>query len=411
MNINHLNESSILNFFLILMMILVILTIGYMPLIGYGLCLILLSLGVGSNNFFSRIFLTIGVIFSSSVIVGSRTFNIGASNDDFSNYYFPRYIDISYGSTIFDPAFAGGLEFLLPLLFKMISSLSGGSQSAPLLLFLNVFISQTILYCWLEKFGLKNISQDKKSLCIAFTFIFFSILMPVQFFRQVYSSLFVLFSLSYFFDKKIIKTILYLVLAALFHTSALFIFFIFYLMMSESKRNHIIIISLSIVISIFLIPVMYFISKYNLLGAATYKINFYLLGGTENLFGNFGKLKFVILMLVLKYFYFIKDEGFSKYNNLINIAGISYCFLVFIPVLPERIFNIYIAIIFGYLLFLSTYRVEYLIRIILCFFIIYKIYNYCFDYHYLNMLNFSYSGLWYSYTWFGDTMFYYFNSF
>lgn len=405
------NENQVLMIFQCIMVLLLVVILGYSPILCFALTLILLTFGVGSSNSLIRIFLSICCIFSSAVVVGSRTYNIGMPSDDFSNYYYPRYIDITYGATIFDPAFAGGIEFLLPLLFKTISFLTKGDQSAVFLLFLNSLLTQFIFYLWIEKFGFKNIEKNKKSLCLAFCFIFFSILMPVQFYRQVYSSLFVLFSLSYIFDKNIIKTLLFLVIASLFHVSAIFIFLIFYMMMSENKNYHYSILIFCALLGFLSIPILSIISKYNLLGAATYKLNFYLGGGIDNLNANLGKLKFVILMLILKIFYFERSNLFSKYNNLINIAGISYILLVFIPVLPDRVMNLYIGIIFGYLFFLCTYNMQYILRIFLSIFIMYKIYNYIFDYDYNNMLQFSYAGLWYSYDWFGDEFFYYLKAF
>lgn len=199
---------------IIILLILTIFILSISPILAYLICLIFLAMGVGVGIPPLRILLSLIAIFGMIFTVGSKAYNVNNSSDDFSNSYLPLYYTLN-SSDLVSNVFSENYEYLLPILWRFINFINGGDLTpVGLMVYISGF-SILLFYIWLELFGLKNIPDTRKTLCIAFSLGFFQFLMPIQYMRQFISLIFILYSFSLWDKNKKISFLFFIL--AFFH--------------------------------------------------------------------------------------------------------------------------------------------------------------------------------------------------
>lgn len=398
MNENHIKRSEFLfySFFLVSFSLLAAIS----PVLGFYVPIIFLALNFGSNRTF-RVLISIIILYSSMFIFASRNIASGSIKDDFANIYFPVFNMLTHGSTIFYYQFTNGIEFLLPLYFKVIYNFFGISQPVPIMASVTA-LCLGFFYIWLEKYGLKNISEDKRSLCVASSLALLVFAVTTQNMRQAISCVFLLYVITYFFEKRWLLFSIFLFLATISHITALFIFPLFVALMGDNQKRKKIIAGAALFISLsFNIVIGIIISK-GLLGAATYKVLFY----SDVDAGDFeiGYLKYLLITCFFGFFYFSSNH--KNYKSLLFYGTFIYFVLAPIPVISHRLLLLMVSFMNGFLMFLAFYRALGIYRVILIGYCIYRIFKIG-PYFSPVAGDDSFMNLWFSYPWVGDTFLYY----
>ncbi|HGF5711689.1 TPA: EpsG family protein [Klebsiella pneumoniae] len=394
------NHHKVISFFALFVFIVFVVFAGISPLLGFYIPLIFLAVNFGKNRLF-RVSIASIAIFSCIFMVSSRNYMSGSIKDDFQNIYFPVYQRMAAGQSIFYDQFSNGLEFLLPLYFKITHYLFNLTHPQ------DVMASVTALclipfYIWLEKYGMENVSDSKKSLCVASSLGLMVYAVTTQNMRQAISCVFLLFAITYFRDKRWFLFLIYFMLAFVAHTTAIVVLAIFIILMSDNSYRKKTLALTALFASLFFNIIIGIIISHNLLGAATYKLMFYTkLSGGASL--DIGYLKFFFIMIFTAPLFFNTEE--NKYKSLIFYGTFIYFVLIPIPVISHRLLLLMVAFMNGYLMFLSFYRIANVYRVI---FIGYCIYRLLKQGPYFTLGDEEqFMDLWFSYPWIGSSLFYY----
>lgn len=390
---------------IIILLILTIFILSISPILAYLICLIFLAMGVGVGIPPLRILLSLIAIFGMIFTVGSKAYNVNNSSDDFSNSYLPLYYTLN-SSDLVSNVFSENYEYLLPILWRFINFINGGDLTpVGLMVYISGF-SILLFYIWLELFGLKNIPDTRKTLCIAFSLGFFQFLMPIQYMRQFISLIFILYSFS-LWDKNKKISFLFFILAFFSHISAILIFPLIKILFSNNKKIKNIIFIFFLILTLFYSVIFPLVAKLGSSGLF-YKLQYYLEVSSDRS-NTYGYFKFLFLALIASKFYFVDYLELQKYKNFLYSGTIIFIVLFPIPELPLRLMGILIYILIGYLIFLSTYRMGMISRYLFVFYVILMGYKCIVLDNYSRMVNTDadFMSLWYSYPWFGENFFYY----
>ncbi|EMH4162840.1 EpsG family protein [Pluralibacter gergoviae] len=382
---------------------------AYSPVLGAYIPLIFLLSGLIKRVPY-RILLSIVSIISFSFITGSKFYASGNIGDDFGGLYYKLFIWLWQGETIFFKDFSGGVEFFLPLYFKIIQ-LAFGFIKPQFLLAAVCFPVLLMFYIWLEIFGVRKIPDAYKGICIATSISLLAFILTGQYMRQVFGSVFLMFALSLYSEKKYFSSFTFFFLACISHLTSIVIFPLFILLMSNLKSIKTSIVISSLLASIFFSTLIIILSKSGILGVASYKLLFYASGDAEVnglAFPSFAK--FLLPCMFFSIFFFSGQEEHTRYKSLLIYGTLSYIALSLVPVLPNRLYNLLGAFYVGYLFFLSCYKQIRFLQIIMFLYIGYRIYAtiFAFDYHNMGYSGAS-QGLWYSYEWSGTSFLYFLN--
>ncbi|HGE8491885.1 TPA: EpsG family protein [Serratia marcescens] len=370
---------------------------AFSPLLGFYGSLIYLAIQ-GFSLKILRINVAIIAIISGSFIAASRN-TLMVLGDDFNvNYYV--YQLMQHGESIFYHDFSGGIEFILPLYFKIIGSVFNIEN--PVYIFFSVTaLCLTLFYIWLEKYALKNIDADKRALCVAASLGLFVLFSTTQLMRQMISTVFLLYALSLWTEKKKLSFVIFFALAVFSHLSSVLLFFVITTLMGEDRYKKYIILLISIgFVSLFTIFLSYVLGS-SLLGAATYKFNYY--ASTELSGFNLDSFfKFLIIMWCGAIFF--RSKVNERWNSLLVFGGAMYIIFLPLPLASDRILMLMVSYLPGFLMFIAFYRAALVFKVILIAFFTLKIL----------LLGPLYSGgalegmeLWKSYPWFNKEFFYY----
>lgn len=404
---NYQIEPKVVLAIVTMLLVLILFILSISPILGYLLCLIFLAMGVGVGIPALRVLISLMAIWGMIFTVGSKAYNIGNSSDDFSNSYLPLYYNLD-SSNLFSNVFSENYEYLLPILWRLIDFINGGDLTPVGLIVYTSGFSILLFYFWLELFGLKNIPDSRRTLCIAFSLGFFQFLMPIQYMRQFISLMFILYSLSYW-DKNKKVSFLFLILAIFSHVSAIIVFPLMKILFSNNKKIKNITFGLFLVLTLFYSVIFPFIAKIGSNGIF-YKMQYYLEVSSDRN-NTYGYFKFLFLAFIFSKFYFSRDLEFQKYKYFLYSGSIVFLIIFPIPELPLRLMGILIFILIGYLIFLSTYRMGMVSRYLFVFYVVLLGYKYIVLDSYVRMVNTEadFMSLWYSYPWFGEEIFYYLN--
>lgn len=329
MNENHIKRSEFLfySFFLVSFSLLAAIS----PVLGFYVPIIFLALNFGSNRTY-RVLISIIILYSSMFVFASRNIASGSIKDDFANIYFPVFNMLTHGSTIFYYQFTNGIEFLLPLYFKVIYNVFGISQPVPIMAAVTA-LCLGVFYIWLEKYGLRNISEDKRSLCVASSLALLVFAVTTQNMRQAISCVFLLYVITYFFERKWLLFFIFLFLSTIAHITALFIFPLFVILMGENEKRKKVIAVAALFISLSFSVVIGIIISKGLLGTATYKVLFYSDVDAGDL--EIGYLKYLFITCFFGFFYFSPNH--KNYKSLLFYGTFIYFVLAPIPVISHRL--------------------------------------------------------------------------
>ena len=385
--------------FLLIVFMMFTMLLAYSPVLAFFVPLMFLALNYSFPISIRMILASISV-FGAGFTVASRLIRTNLKEDDFSYIYYPLYKQIAIGQSIFDTNFSGGIEFVLPLLFKTFHFLTGTLNPVYIMAFVTILcIGST--YVWLEMFAMKNIENRLKGLCVAATVSMVAFTVTGQNMRQAISCIFLLFAISYYLDKRKIVSGVFFLIAFFSHTTALIVFPLFIVLLKGSTKIKVIsLISCAIVSVFFNVLIGYAIST-GALGAATYKLIYYT--SDIQVSAGIGYLKFLILIVGFSFFFFSKEH--NEYKSLAIFGALIYAILMPIPVLPYRFLLLLVTYLLGYLLFLSLHRIPIACRILIILFCSYRIIKYG---PFFNVDPNDYMVLWASYPWAGQDFFYYF---
>ncbi|ASI59950.1 hypothetical protein CA952_04280 [Raoultella ornithinolytica] len=367
------------------------------PLLAFYLAIILLAL-INIAETPLRVMIGTVAVLAGSAIYSSRVIGFSTA-DDFYNTYLPTYSIIAHGGDVFAPYYTGGIEFGLPVYFKLFSPLVTNGDYY-IFFYIITAINFFAFYLWVEVYLFKKVVFEKKSLCAACALCFFILSVQSQLMRQTCSTVFILWALAFFDSRKWLKGVLFTGVAAIFHTSAIPIVIIFCIYLYGKKYMKNCMLATLILASVAFISVMDIILKYNLLAAATYKFNFYQTTTIDGLDVS-AYWKFLVPLFILSFFFFSKEKEHDKYKSLLRYGTLSYIALMPIPFAADRIMMPMTNYILGVLVFMTLYKVSGPLRGVICLYSVYKfltlgpLYNgYGVDPFYI----------WYSYPWYNNLL-------
>ncbi|QHU66186.1 hypothetical protein FBF54_09090 [Klebsiella pneumoniae] len=373
---------------------------GISPVLGFYVVLFCLALNFGTVAQY-RYVASLIAIFCCTFIISSRNFESGLQQDDFANIYYLVYNRMQNGDSIFYDQFSGGVEFFLPLYFKIIGYIFDIQN--PVYIMASVSgLCLLLFYVWLERYGLEGIERSKKSLCVASSLGLLVFLVTTQNMRQAISCVFLLYAITFFVRKQKILFSIFFILAIVSHTTSVLVFALFIIFLQGSNFQKKLILFIGFIALLIFNALISFIIAHGLLGAATYKLMFYTTIASDGY--NLGYLKFFIIMCMASYFFF--SDKFKNYKSLIWYGSLLYAILIPIPILSQRLLLLLVAFLNGYLMFFSFYKILNVYRFILIIYFIYRMIT-------IGPLFSSYGeegafmDLWYSYPWIGNSLFYY----
>lgn len=365
------------------------------PLLCFYLAIIFFSF-VSLNSLPIRFAFSIIIIISGATIFSSRVVGISLG-DDFYYVYMPVYQAIKNGASVFNGYYSSGAEFVLPVLFKIFSVVdntffvNGMTYSSLMFCFIVTF--SLLFYFWMEIFILPRIEVNK-TLCLMSAFIFLNFFMLGYMMRQAFSTLFILYSLGFFSQKKLKSAYMMALVASCTHLSAIPILFIFYIYMFRGRIAKITLISTISFFSLSFAFIKTYILSSGLLGVATYKLDYY-----NQDIGDLGHGYIVHMLFLMTFSYLFISEKWKEFRSLIFFGGLTYFILFPIPLASDRILMPLTSFMLGFLIFISLGRYSRFLR--------YALIPYCI----LRFLKYGplYNGygvdsyyLWHFYPWFGS---------
>ena len=318
-----------------------IIALMFSPMLAWLFAFLALSMGTATLTAESRKLYSVIAAFASALIAGSRQVFISPSDDfksyyslylqffhnNFSNFFEYHHIEIAYPVLIF-------LVSRLPLLF-----------SPNLLIFFLVFFSYIIFIIWIESYGLNHIDEEKKALVVAFSLLFVNFVIASQLVRQFISSMFLLFA----FSIPNIKRYIYLIIAALFHLSALPIYLLYLFSVKKPKLSAIIVF---IAAFVFVMNFQYFINLFIGIKMPIFGAGYYIAHkqyGFLSYYHNIKRTAMMILLLVL-FLFFGKNASARQWKYFTFNMIILYFLFYTIPLASLRTTLIIISILIGYLI-------------------------------------------------------------
>lgn len=374
------------------------LLLAYSPLLCYYIPLIMLAL-LKSDSRSLRAFLVLFSIAGGAFFVGSRNI-FDAPASDYDVYYGVYQIVLNGGSLIY-PDFSSGIEIFLPAFFKLLSLIIGDAKPE-FILAITVMSQLTLVYIWLEWDGLKHLAEKDKNLCIASTLGLLFIYMFSQILRQGFSTIFCLFALSFFCRGNKKGFLLFFLLACISHLSALIVIPMFIVFMRH-KALSILLVCCTIFFSFVFSLLLPMIISHNLLGAASYKLGFYTITDMSG-FDFTSYFKFWVITVLSGFFFFLEGKEYLK--RIILFGGLVYIALLPIPLASDRALMLLAALLPGYMLFFSLYKIRGLYKIVLSLYFILKIMMLGPLYKHTGGNN-DPMEYWYLYDWADDSAFYY----
>ena len=190
-----------------------LLSVVYMfsPLVSYMGALLFLTIFSSRLSTRMRVAAGVIVILSGASIWASRL--VGRSESDDFAWYYEIYNPIdTMPWTDKIPVYEVGL----PLLIKIIRVALPGLTPNGLIFVLTTVTGLILLFC-VERFGLRDFPTEKRAYCVAMVFLFFSFVLTTQLTRQMLSSVILV---TVFFSLKPAANRLSLLLASVFHLSA-----------------------------------------------------------------------------------------------------------------------------------------------------------------------------------------------
>ena len=347
------NKSNYINH-LIVLCFLSSLLLFFSPLFSLisSIFLIRLTDSVRAESPF-RIYLSINIVLALSIILSSANLpSITVQSDDFARYYY-FYLQIFNGeSTILDFQEFGTFEPGLLVYFKFLSIFPEMSYKEYSLVTSIVFY--LIFLNWIIRYGISKKNRRFKGFIIAISLILIPNALILQLTRQAFSILFILYAIS---SQRTSLVLLNLIIATLFHLTALPIFLIILFIRRFKFIGLLACTLLMIMLNIYLfsfIEDLSFIPKIS--GFQNYD-------RFEGVGTNYGGLLWIILMYIYGVLALSNRKSFNEFSDsLKNIGGIyiiiffTLFYLIFfeIPLISTRVTLLYFSLLLGYLFSMIT---------------------------------------------------------
>ena len=287
-----------------------------------------------------RRLLSLVAILASSLVVSSRGMFLD-SHDDFIRYY-ELYNGLLDGNLDLLFRYGSGVEVGLPTLYYILGCINPVTSPA-LLAFEGSLCIFLILFIWLEKHGLNHIKSIDKALVVGVTLLFFSAYDTSQLIRQMFAMSILLFT---FTSKGKVK-FLYLLLAVVFHTTAIIIF----IFLEGLKRNPKITILAGGTLSVFFILFFDSVSTYFMTDSIL-ESKFVAYKNNDSELSASTVVQDIKAYFVCALFLFInsKKTEIIKWKYFVIFFSVIYFLFHYLPITPSRISMIYVGILYGYLL-------------------------------------------------------------
>ena len=378
--------------------------LGYSPLLATTVIILVMAI-FPLKSFPVRVGLVLILLFSLALQISSRQI-FSNTADDFSNVYTVVYDNIvNKNRSPFSDFFTGGIEFGVPVLFKLLSMLFGRQNFQELMFFI-VFINCFVFYLWLEYFAKKNVQSFDISFFIAVSIFVFSVAVTSQLIRQSFSTCFLLFAITFYREGKK-SYILFLFVAFIFHVTALPFFFLYNVISGDNEKKKKVIAILLFLFSASFLSIATFLYGSGALGSATYKLEYYLTGGGVDQKLTIDGLKFVAGNFFFAYFLMNKDK-YSVAWNFIKYGFIYYVLLIPIPLASERGLLLIVTFLPGVLLYFAFTSHRWMLKCLFVLFVFAKFIKTGFLYSASSSNVFN---LWYYYPWASDDFYYFLNAF
>lgn len=320
------------------------LIVPFSPFIAFFIGLLLLVVFGGGFQRWHRIFVSVVVIFAGAVLYGD-----GIPTGDYANYY-ETYEKLLTGDTkaLFD--YGNGIEIALPAIFWVFGKVFGTLDSSCFMA-LVIFTAGILLYIWLEVYGLKQIAQRQKAICVALALMCFDFWFAGEAMRQMLSSIMILYVMT---AQRQESRFFFILLATLFHASALIFIAIIWLLVHYPKLGIGLCIAIcgSYVVFYEIVSTLSQVPQTVLFDSIRIKLFYYASGKADE--GGFYFRNLVLSLFLLTCTWVYVDKSQAKWRRIIIGLGIIYLAAAFVSNhLSLRVGVLFFFVSFGYFLFLA----------------------------------------------------------
>lgn len=364
---NYEESKKLFIYFLIIAFFIVCFLIS--PLLSFFLIIIFLIL-VKIEDFTLRAPLVIMAFVSGCLIYSSRVVG-NVYGDDFANEYYPLYENLYKGHGIFDSEFGGGVEIGLSIYFKILTLILP-HLSPSIVMFSVSMLCAVLLYIWIEVFFFKENIVENKTLLLASVLAFFGFFVTTQLMRQAISSVFILFAISYFNDKKILISGIFVIIGCIFHLTVLPFSLLYYILMYSSKKKKLIVLSSFFVFGVLFSVILSVIASSGLFFGIVSKFLYYL-KNTQSGISTAYYWKILIPMIFLSFLF--SKNNLKSLKSLLLYGLLCYLCIVSIPFASDRVFMLLNIYLLGGVVYMAFGKILNCYKVILILFCVFRFFS------------------------------------
>lgn len=294
-----------------------------------------------------RYFLGLIALFTLLVIIGSRTY-IDELEHDLA-HYFAVYQSLHTGNYNEIWGFGDGIEIGWPLIYLIQGKLFSQFNNPIHLSLFNTGLCLLLLFLWVESKLLLTVVKRDRSLVLGLIILFLLVTTLGYLQRQALAIVIALFALTAS-NKK--RTILFTILAGLFHISAVPTIITYrYLLKKKISRSVFLIIAVGLLGFRFLfMDIIILILSSGIDFPGIHKLHYYFV--TQGTF-MIASLRFAVLELGLIAILLIRWKYIcSPWKNVAAFTAICYLALLGLPLLSERL-NFIVLVLYGFFFYIA----------------------------------------------------------
>ncbi|RDU62621.1 EpsG family protein [Helicobacter sp. MIT 14-3879] len=331
------------------------LVLPFSPFISFIYALFIMIILSPILNTQNRVILSVCVILSGSFLNGDAVLH-----SDFEHYYrvYNALLDNNLKFLLY---FGSGIELALPTTYLILGKFFG-KLSPTHFMNMQIIFTVSLFYIWLEVYGIKNIANRQKAICVAMALMFFDFWCSAWLVRQILASVFILYTIS---ARSNYSFWIFFITAILFHTTSIIFIPLILLLYKYPKTGLFFCVCISISFIYFLEIANYLYSiKSNIIFPIQPKLYDYVISKTT-LDGSYIGVKNLILLSILTIFSLIYlNRAFRRYRAVILGLEILYISSIYVSghfSLRVGVFLIFVSI--GYFLFLSLRKQPFILLI------------------------------------------------
>lgn len=320
------------------------LIVPFSPFIAFFVGLLFLIVFSPSLQRWHRIFIAVVVIFAGAVLYGDCD-----PHSDYANYY-KTYERLLAGQTEALFAYGRGVEIGLPILFWVFGKIFGPLSSSHFIALI-IFTAGILLYIWLEVYGLKRIAEKQQAVCVALVLMCFDFWFAGWLERQILSSIMILYAIT---AQRQETRFTFILLATIFHVSALIFIAIIWLLVRYPKLGIGLCVGIcgSYVVFYEIVGVLAQAPQTVLFDSMRTKLFFYVNGGADKGGFYFRNLVLSLFLIICAWVYVDKSQ--AKWLHIIIGLGIIYLASAFVSKhLSLRVGALFFFVALGYFFFLA----------------------------------------------------------